>query len=358
MSSNCNTKSRVLFILKFRRLYNDVLFNVEESNDPYSYFSSGLLNSARQVDEMLNEHSVESKLVQVVDNNSIDKEVHDYRPTDVIIEALWVVPEKFEILQKLHPTIRWIIRLHSETPFAANEGIFTNWVMNYIKYQNVYIGVNSPRLMEDLKAVIPWHKEDKLIYLPNYYDPIKNHVQTEVQYDEWLNVGCFGAVRPLKNSLLQAMAAIKYAKQNDRKLKFHINATRVENNGDNVLKNIRGLFINLDQDRFQLVEHPWLKPGEFSTLLSSMDLSMQVSLSETYNIVSAGAVAQHVPIVVSREIPWASRWSIVEDANDINSIVHTMNVSTLLGSVGVCLNKRGLHSYNKKTVKEWLKVFK
>ena len=35
----------------------------------------------------------------VVDNNGIDKEITEYKPTHVFIEGLWVVPEKFDVLK-------------------------------------------------------------------------------------------------------------------------------------------------------------------------------------------------------------------------------------------------------------------
>ena len=84
---------RVLFILKRRQDY-----------DGYKHsqigLSTGLYNSALYMSDMLNNNRIESKVVVVVDNNSIDKEVHLFKPTHVIIETLWVVPEKFEILNK------------------------------------------------------------------------------------------------------------------------------------------------------------------------------------------------------------------------------------------------------------------
>lgn len=351
---------KVLFILKYRKLYQDILFDESEKNEPYSYFSSGLLNSARQVSDMLNDHGVESKVVQVLDNNSIDKEVYDYKPTDVIIEALWVVPEKFEILQKLHPKVRWIIRLHSETPFMANEGIAMDWILKYIKHKNVYVGLNSLRMREDLKAILPVVKEYKLLYLPNYYDLDKNneHCHKVFVSDNTLDISCFGAIRPLKNQVLQAIAAIKYVKETGKNLRFHINGSRIENDGNNVYKNIKGLFEGLNDPRYQLVEHGWLDPKEFRKLIGQMDISMQVSLTETWNIVSGDATAQDIPIVVSEEVQWASWISKVPYPTDIDSIVDTMRRVDFFGSVGIFLNKRGLKASNKKTVHAWLQEFR
>lgn len=352
---------RVLFVLKYRQLYQDVQFSASEKNAPFQYFSSGLLNSANQVHHMLLEHGVQSKLVQVLDNNGIDKEVHEFKPTDVIIEALWVVPEKFEVLQKLHPKVRWIIRMHSETPFMANEGIAMDWIMKYINYENVFIAVNSHKMLTDLTAVFPYNKQHKLMYLPNYYDYKKNNVGDNVpeNYSDTLNVACFGAIRPLKNQLLQAMAAIQFADELDVKLSFHINGSRIENNGNNVLKNIRGLFSGLDSTRYKLVEHEWLDPQQFRVLCSSMDIGMQVSFSETFNIVTADFVAQNIPIVVSKEVEWAACPFKVSDPTSINAIVKTMHRAMFFDTLGLTrLNKFSLNRYNKHTVEAWLYEFK
>ncbi|MCX8008208.1 MAG: glycosyltransferase family 1 protein, partial [Patescibacteria group bacterium] len=117
---------RVLFILKQRKVYSET---------PANQLTVGLKNSALFVSEMLNQIVHESKLVEVVDNNFIDREVHLYKPSVVVIEALWVVPEKFTILQKLHPNVKWIIRIHSNLPFLANEGIAIEWLKEYVKHQ-------------------------------------------------------------------------------------------------------------------------------------------------------------------------------------------------------------------------------
>ena len=109
-------KKKILFILKRREDYNGIIHS-------HVGLSTGLFNSASFMNDMLNDAGVESKLVVVEDNNRIDSEVYKYKPTHVIIEALWVVPSKFAILADLHPTVKWIVRLHSELPFLANEGI-------------------------------------------------------------------------------------------------------------------------------------------------------------------------------------------------------------------------------------------
>lgn len=268
--------------------------------------SSGLYHSARFVCEMLaNELGHTCKLVVVLDNNAIDREVAQFRPDVCVIEALWVIPEKFQKLHRLHPNVTWVVRNHSAFPFLAQEGIAVDWLLRYSDFTNVIVSCNDIRTQEELQLLTDLHTGGKeVLYLPNYYPtqfhPRKYHFSGQ----RTLDVGCFGAVRPLKNQLIQAVAAIQYATCTDKRLRFHINATRSEGGGDPVLKNLRRLF-DLTP-RHELIEHPWMSRRDFIRTLRSLDVGMQCSYTETFNIVTADAVMNDVPVVVSPEIEWVA----------------------------------------------------
>ncbi len=339
-------KTKILFICKKRKTYG---------NGPYTQIvSSGLLNSAKFVNDMLVENGIDSHIIEVIDNNCIDREVAHYKPTHVIIEALWVVPSKFEVLTKLHPNVKWIIRLHSEIPFIANEGIAMEWIFAYQQYKNVVVSVNSPRILKEMNPLL----KEKLLYLPNFY-PVrkKNHFpfQTEEQKcDDIIDIGCFGAVRPLKNHLIQAVSAIEFAQSIGKKLRFHINVTRIENNGDPVLKNIRSLFANVDHE---LIEHDWMNHHEFLKVIRTMDLCMQVSFSETFNIVTADAVNMNVPVIASHEISWLPS---IYKANPTSSkdIIRKLKLTWFLKLFRVqWINKMFLKWYSTKSESVWLANF-
>lgn len=305
---------RILFIIKQREL----AYNIpSEGTYTSGKKSSGLYNSVKfLVDELSTaENNLATfKMVEVVDNNSIDREVTAFQATHVIIEALWVVPEKFDVLTALHPSVNWYVRLHSDVPFISNEGIAFQWIFEYVK-RGVQIITNSDRIGADLECLY----NTEVAYLPNYY-PIENYPEpnhslfSDVTYyaekflefkrkkgaQEVIDVGCFGAIRPLKNQLIQAIAAIEAADEMNLALRFHINADRIEGNGGAILKNIRNLFAAFP--KHTLVEHDWYPHEEFLDLLKTMDISLQVSFSETYNIVAADSVAMLVPIVSSKEV--------------------------------------------------------
>jgi glycosyltransferase involved in cell wall biosynthesis len=309
---------RALFILKLRQDYT--------SEYGANHLATGMYNSAKFVSDMLEESGIESKVVIVVDNNAIDKEVKKYKPTHVFIEGIWVVPEKFEVLMKLHKKVKWIVRCHSEIPFLAQEGNAIDWIFEYAK-RGVYVSGNSSRVNKALQSLVGdslglEDVNESMPMLPNYYPVDDEFVFSDREDRDEINIGCFGAIRPLKNQLIQAVAAIKFAKIRDVKLKFHINAARVEQNGANQLKNIQKMFAQLG-DQYQLVEHPWMDHHTFKRLLRKMDICMQVSMSETFNIVTADAVSVGTPTVVSDEVTWAfpDTWAKPTDLDDLVDVL-------------------------------------
>jgi hypothetical protein len=339
------TKSRVLFILKHR----DTAFLGEEYSNT---LSSGLLNSATLVSEMLHDLKTPTKLVQVIDNNGIDREVTQFRPTHVIIEALWVVPDKFDVLTRLHPNVKWIVRNHSNIPFLSNEGIAVEWLIKYIRRPNVFIAMNTEEARNEFIEIICQHHtmrardaKKHVIYFPNYYKMTTRDIPHKIANDV-LDISCYGAIRPLKNHLKQAVAAISYARRKHKKMNFHINATRLEGHGAPILKNIRALFEN--QNDIKLIEHSWVEHEKFLDLMAQMDLSMQVSYSETFNIVSADAVSVGTPVVVSSEISWVPSM-FHADPNDTESIIKGIDRALFWNNfITRRINKAYLTSYNNE----------
>ena len=331
---------RILFITKLGQAY---------SHHHYHHKSSGLLNSAQFVVRMLVEQGVEAKLVQVVDNNDIDREVTAYRPDVVVIEALWVVPEKFKILKALHSRVQWVVRIHSEIPFLAQEGVAIKWIREYSAQSRVFVAFNSKRTLRDFER-LTW-LYGKFLYLPNHF-PTKHHINelSRCEDDEVLRVGCFGAIRPLKNQLMQAMAAMAFAESKNMVLRFHMNTARVER-GEDVLKNIRALFHHTPHE---LVEHKWLTHREFLELLSTMDTSMCVSFSESFCIVAADSVVVGVPLVCSSVVPWSAKLSQA-DPNDMDGIVQTLGRVLKHRCATNLFNLIGLKKYDKESVRVWLR---
>ena len=242
--------TQTLFILKRRPDFNAEVH-------AHVGLSTGLYNSASFMNNMLNDMGIASALEVAIDNNCIDRLITRHRPRYVILEALWVVPEKFAVLCRLHPNVTWIVRLHSEMPFMAGEGMAMDWIGEYSQIPRMIIACNAPRMLRETRFYLghlnQWTQEQteqQVIYLPNYY-PQQYRTQRIGNNKDTIDISCFGAVRPLKNHLLQAIAATEFAESIGKKLHFHVNAGRIEMQGGPVINQSQRLFPALVGSRTQ-----------------------------------------------------------------------------------------------------------
>jgi hypothetical protein len=280
---------RILFILK-ERFYSQ-----------HKAGSYGLINSAKQVAEFLESIGNECKIVEVIDANSIDKEVFLYRPDLVVIEALWVSGDKMKELIEIprYKHIKWAIRVHSNIGFLSAETLALKYINDYIelKKHNLYIALNNDEMNDHLSDAINY----KFVHLPNIINIKYDSRHKEDKHH--IDIGCFGSLRILKNQLFQAVCAMNAADKIGKKLKFHITAdvdeeSKVKNP---VLKNLEELFKN---SKHELIIHSWLENIVFQHIISEMDIGMQLSYTESFNIVSADFINNDRLILVSPTISW------------------------------------------------------
>jgi hypothetical protein len=205
--------------------------------------------------------------------------------------------------------------------FLSHEGGMTGWALEYIKL-GLTLACNSPEATADFRNLAESSGADPklVIYLPNYYkiDAPANKfmvllwkvlrslriygTKPKLKDGQHWNVGCYGAIRPLKNHIHQAAGAILAADTYKLKLRFHVNGTRLEGKAEPILKALRVLFEQHPQH--QLVEDPWLDHEDFLVETSKLDILSQVSMSETFNIVAADAIKVGVPVLGSEQIPF------------------------------------------------------
>ena len=335
-------KPRVLFI------------TCDRVKDRYG-ITSGLYNSATFVSNFLKDSSYESKLTSVIDSNGIDRVVTDFNPNVIIIEALWVPPAKFDELLKLqrHKDRTWIVRIHSKAPFLANEGLATRWISQYtsIKSDKLIIAPNTIELTEQLSAAFT---EGNFMFLPNIYHPGEFTPKEYRKNKDFINIGSFGAIRPMKNTYQQALAAIEFCERKGKRLRFHVNSSRLEQSGDNVFKNLVALFENSPHS---LIEHGWMTHKEFLRVASKMDLGMQVSFSESFNIVTADFVTANVPIIASDDIEWMP--SLLKcTPTSHRAMIRRLNFAYNFRCISQWLQRRSLRKYNIEAKEVWLAELK
>lgn len=333
-----------------------ILFVLRKSQkvSVYSQGSFGLSNSAQFVVNKLKSLGHDVKAVQVVDANCIDREVTAFQPQTVIIEALWVPPTKLAELLRLHLRRKWIVRIHSKAAFLAMEGIALEWMTGYNHvndiYNNVVISCNNKQFNDDINGTIGLDS----VYLPNIYFPhypsFHSCFDIEDDGERAVNVGCFGAIRPLKNQFQQAIAAILFGNKIKRKVNFHVNGTRAEQLGNNVVRNIRELF---NSSPHTLVEHDWYSHEEFVTkLIPTMDVGLQVSFTESFNIVTADFVHAGIPIVVSHDVDWMPRFNRV-DPNNTDEIIRKLCLFYKYPSFMHRSSQAALADYNRTATQIW-----
>ena len=252
--------------------------------------------------------------------------------------------------------------MHSEVPFIANEGNAMTWLGEYVKYDNVSIAFNAKRILNDFKFYIKtemsWSEKEvghKVLYFPNYF-PKKYKVKKLNKDKTTINIACFGAVRPLKNHLNQALAAIRFAESIGKKVHFHINIGRFESKGDSVYKNLKGLFDELSNTGHQLIENEWMTRDNFLRLCSIMDIGMQVSFSETFNIVGCDLISQGVPLIGSEEIVWMNPLFMAKPTSTDN-MYNKLWWAYNFPKFNIKTNQWLLTCYTNKTKKIWVKYF-
>ena len=120
--------------------------------------------------------------------------------------------------------------------------------------------------------------------------------------------------------------------------------------GESIYRNLKSLFTN---SRHQLVEHGWIEHDEFLKLVSTMDIGMQVSFSETFNIVAADFVYVNIPIIGSSEIEWLDK-DYQASTTELNDIVkHLENAWNGRKHNHQKVNKRGLAKWNEEASEVW-----
>lgn len=312
----------------------------------------GLFNSVNFIIEFLKNEDFNVKIDFIDDFNEIDEILIKSNPDVIIFESIWVPPPKLirMLCMKENINKKWIVRIHAKAQFIANEGFSTKWIKKYSYIPNLIIAPNSLDLTNQLKACFP---HGKFLFLPNIYieKEIKNN-NNLIKDKSCIDIGCFGAIRPLKNHYAQALAAIEFADSINKKLKFHINSTLIEHQGENVLKNLEELFSN---SKHELIKHPWYSHDDFMNLISQIDIGMQVSLSESFNIVTADLITSKVPVVVSEDIYWMpklQRTSPTSHIEILKKLKLVYNFSFLFN----ILQSLSLKYYCNSAKKSWLEL--
>jgi hypothetical protein len=323
-------------------------------NFPVSHNVShiGLGVTALNTAKVLRENGIYSDVWPILNAKDLAARIaaSNPQPTHVVIGAPWLPTLDLQaFLVFRFPAIHFAVVCHSNIGFLqADPQAITNFRQDLDLEQgslNFFAGGNSRRFCNWITAAYT----RPCLYLPNlYYLESEGAVHRRPWSGGPLRIGSFGAVRPLKNTLNAAAAVLEIANDFNTPIDFHISVGRIE--GGSIV--VRALSAMLDGSPLvKLVKDEWWQWPTFRKWVRSMNLLMQPSFSESFNMVTADGAAECVPSVVSEAIDWApDHWKAeMDDAVKIARVGKNLLGNPHAGIEGF----HALERFNRDGIREW-----
>jgi hypothetical protein len=150
-----------------------------------------------------------------------------------------------------------------------------------------------------------------------------------------------------------AGAALEIHEELKMDTEFWVSTGRVDG-GNSILESVRGLVSGIPG--FTLKELKWTTWPNFRALVRKMHLMIQVSYTESFNMVTADGIAVGVPSVVSGAIPWAPDYWVAhfDDVGDIARVGRQLITDPQAPKDGLY----ALEHYNRDSFGAWRKFLK
>lgn len=332
--------------------YRDFKSYGDDYGSEGGYCHRGLGINALQTAKVLRKHHVRCDVLPVWSAAQVRDGLRQFNPTHALIEAFWLKTDEMVQLLSEFPHVHFMVRSHSQIGFLQVEAGSVKTMRDLLAMQemqlNLSVASNTRRLQEFLHHTY----QSKVLYLPNLYDLERVERKRDNSHEHrQLRIGSFGALRLLKNHTTAAAAALMMAERRGSDLEFYINTGRKENaQASSVAATIHNMFDGLRWAK--VVEVPWEEWARFRHTVHHMDLCIQVSFTETFNICVADAIAEGVPSVVGSAIEWAPHgWHAnTDDAGDVARVGSHLLWDTHGAKEGL----QHLERYCKDGVHEWL----
>jgi hypothetical protein len=280
--------------------------------------------------------------------------VLDQNPTctHLVIQAPWLGVRELAPLVDRYPTVHFVVICHSQVSFLqADPGAVAN-LTDYLTYQesvlNFSAAVNNQRLQRFVTQVY----QARCLLLPNLYDVTPDNkppVWRIPQTKDVLRIGSFGATRVLKNHLTAGSAALMVARLLGTHLEFWVSGSRTDG-GPQVIPTLQSMFRPLKTAK--VVVSPWEPWPSFRKTIAGMDLCLQVSFTESFNITTADGCDSYIPSVVSEAIEWTPpAWQVNPD--DPEAIART-GLYLLCDRDSGPQGKQALTEYADQAARRWL----
>ena len=271
--------------------------------------------------------------------------------THVVISAPWIPTIELQKMSTEFPRIKFAMNCHSNVGFLQADANGVKLVGAAMEVQrgtaNFHLAGNSHKFVEWASATFG----SPFTYLPNlYFLEGENERLRPPFHGDLLRVGAFGATRPLKNLMSAAGAALTISRVLGVDLELWINSGRDEGGGC-ILRAIDELYAITRHAT--IVKAGWSSWHDHRKVVARMNLLINCSYTESFNMVTADGVAEGVPSVVSDAISWApAYWQApVDDVLEIARIGRHLLFDPLAPRDGYCAlrrhNSEGLNAWKK-----------
>lgn len=313
----------------------------------------GLGVSSQNTAAVLRKHGVDAEAVGVVFAIDIlNYLIKNPEITHAVIGAPWVTALEMEGLISTFPNVEFVCTSHSNIGFLSVEPPAIKLLRAYKtlqdKYPNFHVGGNSEKFVEAWSRMY----DTKLVFLPNLYNLNENVRPYFVGHDiecRPVRIGIFGSVRPLKNFVSAVAAGIDVSVRLNKNVILFLSTGRDEG-GQVTNKAIDELVAGLPN--VKLIRSMWQDHSQFKELVREMDLIYQISYTESFNMVTADAISEGVPVVISDAITWAPR-SWIAKMDDVSNIAWKSLELLLHREEEALAGRNYLGWYNSEGVRHW-----
>jgi glycosyltransferase involved in cell wall biosynthesis len=282
----------------------------------------GLGVASANTSETLKQNGISTEVWSILNAKDLVEQLHEdtsnnkNKPiTHIIISAPWIPTSLLAELTCKYTHINFVVVSHSNVGFLAADRngikLLREEVILQNPVDNFHVAGNSKKFAD--WASLAWGAD--IVYLPNLY----NVKDMKFEFKQWdrqepIRIGCFGALRPLKNQITAAASALAIVKELDHPGEIWFSSGRNEGWASDAISQLVG---NIND--FKIKNMPWAPWYEFRKFVGTMHLNLQPSYTESFNMVVADSVYESIPAVVSEAIPWTPKKWIAnsDDALDI-----------------------------------------
>lgn len=274
------------------------------------------LNNAKNLNRM----GIKAQVFPLKDDHGLKEALHQNPDTThVVISAPWVLTSTFAYLCARYPNVHFAVVSHSNVGFLQAD---TNGIKLLKEALDLEGQMYNFHLAGNCKEFQGWIEETfkaPCTFLPNMYYLHHQHGRKKECWDGGtLRIGAFGATRILKNFVSAAAAAMEIASALGVQTEIWFNSGRDDGPESKRLRQAISQLVT-EMPNVELKFHNWSSWSVFKRLVGSMNLLLQPSYTESFNMVTADGVSQGVPSVVSEVVTWAPHsWKArIDDVNDI-----------------------------------------